>query len=588
MEFKQLRHNSKPKTCCILKKIIFIFVFLLSAFFLKAQDTLPINYFRSPLEIPLYLSGSFGELRSNHFHSGIDIKTQGVEGHKIVAVADGFVSRIKISPYGYGNALYIDHPNGYTSVYAHLQKFSGKIATEIKKYQYTNQTWEMDYYPPDTLLKVKKGQVIALSGNSGSSGGPHLHFEIRETESEHPINPLLLGFDVKDNIAPQIRKLAIYPADKTSFVNQKQTKEMLAVVGGGGNYRLAANTPISAIGKIGVGVDVIDQLNGVSNKNGVYEVKLFVNDSLIYYSQMNKFSFDETRALNCLIDYEHYLKTKNRFQKSFIAPNNPLSIYRHKVDDGFIMVEDGKNYLVKYEITDAYNNLSTIEFALSGNKNAISANPVLQPKVDTVFSYSDSNYFENTMVRVAIPKDALYDDLYFQFGEGKQLHSALTPTYQIHNDYTPLHLPITVGIKVGRITEEHRKKAVVVNIDANHRLYSRGGVWRNNYLEATSKTFGGFAVMLDTVAPIIKPVNIYPNKNMSNNSSVIFSISDNLSGIKNYDLYIDGKWVLLEFEPKKGIVYHDFDKLPNGEHTLKIEVTDGVGNVGLLEMPFVR
>src|SRR5690606_18120781 len=204
-----------------------------------------------------------------------------------------------------------DHPNGYTSVYAHLQKFSGKIATEIKKYQYTNQTWEMDYYPPDTLLKVKKGQVIALSGNSGSSGGPHLHFEIRETESEHPINPLLLGFDVKDNIAPQIRKLAIYPADKTSFVNQKQTKEMLAVVGGGGNYRLAANTPISAIGENGVGGDVNEQFNGGSNKNGVYGVELFVNDSLIYYSQKDKFSLGETRALNFLIDYEHFLKTKN-------------------------------------------------------------------------------------------------------------------------------------------------------------------------------------------------------------------------------------------------------------------------------------
>src|SRR5690606_16952850 len=227
-----------------------------------------------------------------------------------------------------------DHPNGYTSVYAHLQKFSGKIATEIKKYQYTNQTWEMDYYPPDTLLKVKKGQVIALSGNSGSSGGPHLHFEIRETESEHPINPLLLGFDVKDNIAPQIRKMAIYPLNDISFVNHKNTKEILSVVGSGGNYRLASNTPISAIGTVGIGVDVIDQSNGVPNKNGVYEVKLFVNDSLIYYSEMNKFSFDETRALNSLIDYEYYLKTKNRFQKSFVAPNNKLSIYRRRTNNG--------------------------------------------------------------------------------------------------------------------------------------------------------------------------------------------------------------------------------------------------------------
>jgi len=571
-----------------LQKLILLFILSANTLSFFAQDTLPVNYFRSPLDIPLYLSGSFGELRSNHFHSGIDIKTQGVEGHKIIAVADGYVSRIKVSPYGYGNAIYIDHPNGYTSVYAHLQKYSGKIATEVKKYQYANQTWEMDYYPPDTLLKVKKGQVIALSGNSGSSGGPHLHFEIRETLSEHPINPLLLGFDVKDNIAPHIRKMAVYPLNDISFVNQKNTKEILSVVGSGGNYRLASNTPISAIGTVGIGVDVIDQLNGVPNKNGVYEVKLFVNDSLIYYSEMNKFSFDESRALNSLIDYEYYLKTKNRFQKSFVAPNNKLSIYRRRTNNGNILIEDGKNYLIKYEITDTYKNKATLEFAISGNKAAASSNSVIKGTVDTLFSYSDSNYYENKMVRIAIPKNALYENLPFQFGEGKQLHSALTPTYQIHNDYTPLHLPITVGIKVGRISDEHRKKAVIVNIDANHRLYSRGGDWRNNYIETTSKTFGGFAVMLDTVAPIIKPVNIYPNKNMSNNSSVIFSISDNLSGIKTYNLYIDGKWVLLEFEPKKGVVYHDFDKLPNGEHTLKLEVTDGVENVGLLEMPFVR
>src|SRR5690606_37258508 len=193
-------------------------------------------------------------------------------------------------------------------------------------------------------------------------------------ESEHPINPLLLGFDVKDNIAPHIRKMAVYPLNDISFVNQKNTKEILSVVGSGGNYRLASNTPISAIGTVGIGVDVIDQSNGVSNKNGVYEVKLFVNDSLIYYSEMNKFSFDETRALNSLIDYEYYLKTKNRFQKSFVAPNNKLSIYRRRTNNGNILIEDSKNYLIKYEITDTYKNKSTLEFVISGNKAATSSN----------------------------------------------------------------------------------------------------------------------------------------------------------------------------------------------------------------------
>ncbi|MBI2281845.1 MAG: M23 family metallopeptidase [Bacteroidetes bacterium] len=279
---------------------------LISIGFSQTLEQYPKDYFRSPLDIPLILSGNFGELRNNHFHSGLDIKTQGVEGLKVYAIADGFVSRVKISPIGYGKIIYITHPNGYTSAYAHLQQFKGELAKEIKRYQYANETFEMDYYPPDTLLKVKKGDIIALSGNSGSSGGPHLHFEIRETVSEYAVNPLLFGFDIKDDVKPVIKSIILFPLNDTSFVNDKKVSQEFTVTGTNGNYQLLTKLPINVYGQIGVGINTFDQQSGASNQNGVYEVMLFEDNNLICKTELSSFSFDHTRALNSMIDYELY------------------------------------------------------------------------------------------------------------------------------------------------------------------------------------------------------------------------------------------------------------------------------------------
>jgi murein DD-endopeptidase MepM/ murein hydrolase activator NlpD len=567
--------------------IFILFLFIINSVKSQQTDSLPTNYFRSPLGIPLYLSGNFGELRSNHFHSGLDMKTQGREGLNIYAAADGFVSRIKVSPWGYGNTIYIDHPNGYTTVYAHLQQYKSVIAELIKKYQYQNESWEIDWYPSDTLMPVKKGDVIALSGNSGGSGGPHLHFEIRETESEHPINPLLCGFDIKDNVKPLIKSVAIFPLNDTSFVNEKNVMQQFDVVGSNGSYQLKYNTPISVYGQIGIGVETIDKLNDVSNPNGVYSVQLSNNNEIIYKSEMRKFSFDESRALNSLIDYETYLRSKTRFQKSFIEENNPLSIYTIKKNNGIILMTNATNNLVDYLITDSYGNSSTLQFTLTGLKPTTTS-PKVKSKIDTIFSYKNVNIFDKQNIRMEIPKDALYKNLEFEFQIKDTMRGAITPTYQLHNDYTPLHDYITISIKPGRISETLRSKAIVVNIDRNGRFYSRGGEWRNNYLTAKSKTFGGYTIMIDTIPPTIKPYNIYANKNMSNNSSIIVSIADNLSGVKSYRGEIDGKWILMEYESKKAHLIHKFDNLPPGNHIFKLSVTDDVGNSTTSEIPFIR
>lgn len=572
----------------LIEKCSLVLLFLLLELTSLAQDTIPKNYFRSPLGIPLYLAGNFGELRSNHFHSGLDMKTQGKEGFNIYAAADGFVSRVKISPWGYGKTIYIDHPNGYTTVYAHLQRFKGDIAQQISDYQHKKESWEIDWYPADTLMKVKKGDIIALSGNTGGSGGPHLHFEIRETESEHPVNPLLFGFPIQDNIKPLIKSITLTPLNDTSYVNNKRTTQRFLVTGSNGIYKLKYATAINAYGEVGIGIETIDKLNGVSNRNGIYSIELQKNKETVYQSEMKKFSFDQSRALNSLIDYKMFLTTKVRFQRSFIEPNNQLNIYTKEKNNGIIHFSKNDKNVFKYIVKDTYGNSSTISFNVSGHFNKEQISNTIKTTVDTIFSYKDSNYFEKQNIAVSIPKNALYKDLPFHFYKADTMIGAITPTYFIHNDYIPLHKPIQVSIKVGRLSEYLRSKATVVHFDSRKRYYSKGGTWRNNSITAKSKAFGGFAVMIDTIPPKITPINISANKNMTNSSTISIKIADNLSGIKSYRGSIDGKWILMEYEAKKAKIFYTFDSLPKGKHNFELILTDGVGNTSEVSIPFIR
>ena len=565
--------------------LLFILIAGLNSF---AQDSIPKNYFRSPLGIPLFLAGNFGELRSNHFHGGLDMKTQGKEGFKIYAAADGIISRIKISPWGYGKTIYIDHPNGYTTVYAHLQSYKGEIANQIKKYQHEKESWEIDWYPSDTLMSVKKGDVIALSGNTGGSGGPHLHFEIRETISEHPVNPLLFGFAVKDNIQPIIKSIVITPLNDTSYVNNKSESQRFMVVGSKGAYQLKYSTLINAYGEIGMGIETIDKLNEVSNRNGIYSIELTQDTTTIFKSEMKEFSFDESRALNSLIDYSYFLRKKVRYQRSYIQANNPLSIYTQNVKNGIIQFSKNDRFSFNYKVKDTYNNTSTLAFSITGNYNNKLVQKVVKSTIDTLSSDRDSNFFETRAMSVSIPNTALYTDLEFKHNTADTLAGAITPTYFIHNEFTPLHKAIEVSIKVGRLSDYLRSKATLVYFDSKKKYAAKGGTWRNNSISAKSTAFGGFTVMIDTIPPKITPTNIYPNKSMVGNSTIDIKISDNLSGIKSFRGSIDGKWIIMEYEAKKAKLFYTFNPLSKGTHLFELTVTDGVGNESMVSIPFTR
>ncbi|MBT8223201.1 MAG: M23 family metallopeptidase, partial [Eudoraea sp.] len=325
-------------------RIFTVVLLLLAGPMLLGQSPYPTDVFRPPLDIPLILAGTFGELRSNHFHSGIDIKTQQRQGLPVYAIADGTVTRIKISHWGYGKALYIAHPNGYTSVYAHLQKFSPEIEKYVKEIQYRKKSYEVEIFPDFGEIKVDKDGIVAYSGNTGGSSGPHLHFEIRNSLNEKPTNPLLYGLEVRDATNPSLVSLHAYPLSTDARVNQSNERIQLNFSKQADGTYLADK--VKALGTIGFGVNAFDRQDMAANKNGVFEIQQLVNGQVYTDFDFDSFSFSETRYINTLIDYTYFGRNRQRIQRCFKAPGNKLSIYKKLFNDGKIEVKEGLNYTV--------------------------------------------------------------------------------------------------------------------------------------------------------------------------------------------------------------------------------------------------
>lgn len=545
---------------------------LATSTFVQAQQIFsnnkyPITDFRQPLDItPPALAGSFGEIRANHFHSGVDFRTNQREGYPVYAVADGYISRLRVQNSGFGQALYINHPNGFTTVYGHLQRFAPKIATIVKNLEYEKKSFEIDEFPDATLIPVHKGEIIAWSGNRGSSGGPHLHFEIRDTKTEETINPQFFGIIIPDNIPPVIHGLYVYRLNGKTF-NENTPKQAIGISGANGSYKTVA--PISLTGEVGFGIVVTDRHNGLSGTNGVYSIELEVDGKKVYTSALERFAFENSKAINSHIDYPTYLNTKRSIQKSFIEPGNPLKIYSGLVNSGRINFDDGASHQLRYIITDSKGNTSVLPFTV--NAGAATATVPIVPS-GTIFPYNKTNEFTTDDIKVFFPLGTLYSDLNFTYKKlPKPTGNAWSAVHQIHNRYTPLHIGFDISIKADQLPENLRSKALIVNANGS----SQGGFFENGYVKARPKNFGSFYIAVDTIAPRISPVNISEGKSMAGLSKIILKISDNLSGIKSFDGYIDGQWVLMEFDAKTATLWHSFDeRTPSGKHSFELVVTD--------------
>ncbi|MCF8297017.1 MAG: M23 family metallopeptidase [Saprospiraceae bacterium] len=575
-----------------MKKCFVGIVLLLLSLFSYSQEKYPQNYFRSPLDIGLVSSGTFGELRSNHFHSGVDFKTLGKTGQNVYAVADGYVSRIKISAYGYGKAIYITHPNGYVSVYGHLDSYNQEIGDFVKKEHYKCESFEMDVFPDSNLLKVKKGQVIGLSGNSGSSGGPHLHFEIRDAKTEYPINPLFFGIKLTDNIKPILSLLKVFPANNESYINNKAEKKSYKLINSVGKYKLNQKDTIELSGKIYFGIQAIDKLNGAANKNGIYSIELLIDSVTYFYFDVETFGFHENRYLNSLIDYEEYIKSGNRIYKCYIQPNNKLSCYKNMKDNGVFEFTDNKIHNVQIKVKDFKGNTSELNFPVKSIHREFPAKVDFNfnGNVKTCFEYSEENVYENENLKFVLPKDALYDKVFFEYKTSTQIRGTYSKIYHLHNEFTPIHKSCDLSIKADSvIPEKLQTKLLIARKNAKGFFVSAGGKWEDGYVKTKIKNFGDYTIVADTIAPKIKAIDIYSNKNVSAQKNISFKISDDFSGIKSYRGTMNEKWILMDYDAKRSLLTYTIDeKMLKGKNTFKLEVKDAKDNIATYSTTLIR
>ena len=561
--------------------IIFpILVLIICCFTTLSAQNIPANEsFTSPLKPPFSFSGNFGELRSAHFHSGLDFRTQGRTGLPVFAVKDGYISRIGVSPAGYGNALYMNHPDGTTSVYGHLEKFHPKIYEYVKEKQYDRENFQININPSPGEFQFKKGETIAWSGNSGSSGGPHLHFEIRDTKSERVQNPIFYNFGIKDNSKPKITAVYAYPLSVNSNIGPDRSKKRFETVPVPDGYRLVSNQSVQLYGKIGFGIQAEDYFSGVGLKCGIYSATLYRDGKKIFGFKMDNFSFDQTKYANSQADYEEYIKSKRWIQRLYRQPGNRLDIYDPPENNGIIYIEDAKSHEFEIVVSDAFNNKTSLKFRTTGKKSQI---PLKKEPVGEPFMFDRENKFENSKIKVLLPNGTLYDNINFTWKTAPAPTDCYAELHHVHSKFVPLNLPYTLSIKCNDLPEELRDKALIVMIDpATGRKTAIGGVYSGGWITAGTTVFGSFSVAIDKRPPVITSLSIKDNKTLTNPAKVQFKIDDDLSGIKNYRGEIDGNWVLFEYDGKSKTLSYTFDKerMAFGKsHLLRLVVTDNRDN----------
>ncbi|WP_161596918.1 M23 family metallopeptidase [Chitinophaga vietnamensis] len=539
----------------------------------------PQGYFRNPLNIPIELAGNFGELRPNHFHSGMDIKTQQKENLAVHAAADGYVSRIGVSHTGFGNVLYITHANGYTTVYAHLNRFFPALEQYVKQQQYKAESWASDLEIPQGMFPVKKGDFVAWSGNTGGSAGPHLHFEIRNTQTEKPLNPLLFGFNIEDERAPDVYRIAIYDRSRSIY---EQQPLMVAVKKVGSTYVPAQPVLKVRAAKAGVAVSAVDRINSAPHIYGIYEVTMFDNEVPNIDFQLDNIGYEETRYLNAHIDYKIKKNDGPYLQLVFPLLGNKLDIYHDLKGDGTINLADGAVHEIKLLVKDAYGNTSTVKFGLQ------QAGPDEPEKPCANTMYPDSrNIFENNQVEFYLDENALYDKICFNYQEiPTSSPKAYSNIYKLHTALVPIHDYFDLRIRPSKPVPEHLRDKIVMVREALGSNNTSGTVFENGWYKGTFRDFGNFHLEVDTVAPKVTPLGVKPGANLARAAKLSFAMND-ASGIKSYRAELDGKWLM--FSRRANVLTYTFDEhCQPGPHVLVMKVTDLAGNTGTYRLSFKR
>ena len=540
----------------------FLLLFLLSILFRLNSQEYNLN---SPIDLPLNLSGTFGEFRSSHFHYGLDITTNKKSGYEVYSIESGSIIRIRVSTSGYGKAIYVDHLNGLTSVYAHLKEFSPKIQEYIKGQQYLRKSYNIQKFFNVGDLVIDKGELIGYSGNTGGSSGPHLHFEIRDTKSQNPLNPLSFEYKYEDNRRPIIRSLYVF--DETdSFKKDNPKQYPIEKI----NDSIYKSKKVIYNNDIGIGVEVYDRQSGNNyNRNGIYEIRMYLDSILNFSYKMDNINISESIFRKVFYDYS-LLKTRGiRVQKIYYPPNSKLSFLNHNTETGIFDSNDSIKKEVQIEVIDWNNNKSYLKFQIEGSPSNIKENPISGIEI-----VPDQEYkIKRNNVEVDFRRNSFFNKVALNIESNND-------TLKVGKDIHPLRK--SYNIKINKKIEDSivRRQSYIGLINKNGKISYLNTSKNKNSFSVNSSILGSYILSRDSIRPEVKPLNFSLNKDVSKQKTIRLRIYDNISGIKSYEVLINNKWALFEYEPKSNLIFHTIKDgiIKNGENSINIKVIDGVGN----------
>ena len=568
-----------------LKRTGFILCCLASSFLgLTQPKSYPKKYFRNPLDIPMDLSANFGELRSNHWHMGLDIRTKQKSNLPVYAAADGYVSKVKIEPFGFGRVIYISHPNGLTTLYAHLNNFYPALEKYVTEKQYELESWRLELQVPQNLLPVKKGQFIANSGNNGASQGPHLHFEIRDSKSDKCLDPLKFDFPIKDDVPPKLVRLAMYERS-ISIYEQSPTIYSLKKTGNG--YIIPKTTGkkkknfgekviVTGSNKISFAIQAHDRLSGFSNANGIYSAVLYFDDAAVIEFSIDSIDYVQTKYMNAHIDFRYKKNGGVYLQHLSKLPGDKGPVYKLLSGDGVIPLNDNNLHNVRVEVKDSYSNMSVLNFQIRHSDSLMTTNGFSSSQA--VFYPGEKNEIKRDDFEFSTTENAIYDTVHIFYNRIDQMTGgAISAIHQIGNVSIPVHDDFEIRIKpVVSVPQELRDKIVIRRNDGGRENVQKAK-WKDGWLTAKFDEFGSFQAFIDQSSPYIKDPGNADTINFSASKRIIFEPSDNF-GIKRFNAELDGKWI--RFTNNKGWSYiYIFDERCSfGMHELKVTVDDIAGN----------
>lgn len=559
--------------------LFFTFLFFystISAQFFPPKNY-PKNYFIYPVDARISLAANFGELRPNHYHMGLDCRTDQVINRPVKAAADGYISRVSIAPFGFGQAIYINHPNGFTTVYGHLHSFTPAMEKYIKEQQYKQESWNVDLEIPRGLFPVKQGQLIARSGSTGGSQGPHCHFEIRDTKTDKVFNELLFGLPIPDNVPPSIVRLYMYDREKSTY---SQTPKHLPIKKSGSHYITYENIIPVYSNKISFGISANDKQSGSNNPNGIYEAIIYLDGLPLSAFQIDRIGYDETRYVNANVDYKMHTAGGPYIQHLSRLPGYPEGVYKDINGDGVIELTDTNIHQIKIEVKDPTENTSVLEFKIKKEPDAGNTDP--EPE-ETYFEKKEFhpgfvNIFEDESLQLYLPPATLYDSVTFYHSENisaaPHIYSAV---HSILSGLIPSHTYFTIRLKTNKPVVPNLRDKILMKRTWKGKSEVTKAIPNGDWYSAKFNAFGEFELISDDQPPLIN-IDFRDGANISHYRNIIITPTDNNDELKNFRAELDGKWLCFSNDKGRRFIYYFDEKCPGGNHTLKVYIEDEAGN----------